>query len=93
MKKFTRRFSAVVLSAALALASPCALANEYSAAQVMITAQDGSQQALHVQMAVTSSGDTVYWMDISQMTDEQIMALEMGLLVVTDESGSYLHIS
>jgi len=90
MKKITRRLSAVVLSAALAFASPCVLAQDMyaPAAQVMITMEDGSQQALSVQMLVTATGETVYWMDMSLLAEEQIAALEMGQLIVTDETGA-----
>ena len=90
MKKITRRLLACLLGAALWLASPCALAQQAAAAQIAVVLEDGSQQALPVQMTVTATGETVYWLDMSVVTEEQAAALEMGVLTVWSETGDVL---
>ena len=89
-KKITRRLTAMVLGAALMLSPVGVLAEADAAlplAQVVITMEDGTEQLLPVQMMTTSAGEIVYWLDMTQLTPEQAMMLEMGMLTVTDPEG------
>ena len=90
MKKITRRLLAFVLCAAMALCAPCALAQDGQMAQIVMALEDGTQQALAVQMVPGSAGDTVYWLDTSLVTPEQMELLSAGWLIVTDEAGDVL---
>ena len=87
MKKITRRLLAFVLCAALALCAPCAFAQNGQMAQIVIALEDGTQQAFPVQTVQGSAGDTVYWLDTSLVTPEQMEMLSAGWLIVTDEAG------
>ncbi len=89
MRKITRRLTAAVLSAYLAL-SPFGAFAEASGgigAQMTLPMQDGTQLLLPVQTMLTSAGETVYWLDMSAMDEAQLEALSMGVLTITDESG------
>ena len=92
MRKITRRLTAAVLSACLALAPLGAFAESPQgiAAQVVLPMQDGAQMALPVQTVVTSAGETVYWLDMSMLDEAQIEALSMGELILTNEAGELL---
>ena len=92
MRKTTRRLTALVLSACLALAPLGAFAQtpQGTAAQVVITMQDGAQASLPVQVLVTSAGETVYWLDMSMLDEAQIEALSMGELILFGEAGELL---
>ena len=90
MKKITRRLLAVMLCAMLALVSPCATAQGTVTAQMVVALADGSQQMLPVEQVTTSLGETVYWLDLSMMSEEEIAALEFGQLVLIDEAGDVL---
>ena len=68
MKKISRRLLGCLLGAALALASPCALAGQATTAQIELVLEDGSQQTLSVQLATAFTGETVYWLDMSAVT-------------------------
>ncbi|MBQ2834318.1 MAG: hypothetical protein IJE71_06895, partial [Clostridia bacterium] len=85
MKKIIRLLSAVMLIALLGLMAPCALAD--GAAQMVITLGDGSQQVIDVQQLTTSLGETVYWLDMSALDDDQLAALESAQLLLADEAG------
>ena len=89
-KTIIRRLAAAALGAALLL-TPVGVFAEgeplLPLAQVVITMEDGSVQQLPVQMVTTSTGETVYWLDISLLTPEQFAALSMGQLTVTDPTG------
>ena len=89
-KTIIRRLAAAALGAALLL-SPVGVFAEAEPtlplAQVVITMEDGSVQQLPVQMVTTSTGETVYWLDMSLLTPEQFAALSMGQLTVTDPTG------
>ena len=87
MKNISRRLLACLLGAALALAAPCALASQATTAQIELVLEDGSQQVLPVQLATAFTGETVYWLDMSAVTEEQAAVLDMGTLVVLDETG------
>ncbi|MGN0777083.1 MAG: hypothetical protein ACI4MM_10455, partial [Candidatus Ventricola sp.] len=89
MRKITRRLTAVVLSACLALA-PLGVFAQGIEAQVVITMQDGAQASLPVQVLTTSAGETVYWLDMSVLDEAQIEALSMGELILSDEAGQLL---
>ena len=85
MKKITRRLAAALLCALLVLCAPFAAALTGAAgAQVQIWLADGTGQTLPVQIVTTSLGDVVYWLDQTQLTDEQRAALPGGTLVLTD---------
>ncbi|MGN0772303.1 MAG: hypothetical protein ACI4MP_00740, partial [Candidatus Ventricola sp.] len=92
MRKITRRLTAAVLSACLALAPLGAFAQapQGIVAQVVLPMQDGTQTTLPVQAMVTSAGETVYWLDVSALDEAQIEALSMGELILTDEAGELL---
>ena len=90
MKKITRRLLAFALFAVLAFAAFGAPAQEKLTAQIVITLEDGTEQALPVQMVPGSAGDTVYWLDTSVIAPEQAAMLGMGYLVVTDGAGDVL---
>ena len=92
MRKITRRLTAAVLSACLALAPFGAFAESPQGitAQVVLPMQDGAQMALPVQTVVTSAGETVYWLDMSMLDEAQIEALSMGELILTNEAGELL---
>ena len=92
MRRITRRLTAVVLSACLALAPLGAFAESPQgiAAQVVLPMQDGTQMALPVQTVVTSAGETVYWLDMSMLDEAQLEALSMGELILTNEAGELL---
>ena len=89
MRKITRRLTAAVLSACLALAPFGAFAESPQGimAQVVLPMQDGTQMTLPVQTVITSAGETVYWLDMSMLDEAQIEALSMGELVLFDEAG------
>ena len=89
MRKITRRLTAAVLSACLALAPLGVFAESPQGimAQVVLPMQDGTQMALPVQTVITSAGETVYWLDMSMLDEAQIEALSMGELVLFDEAG------
>ena len=89
MKKITRRLAAALLCALLVLCAPFAAALTGAAgAQVQIWLADGTGQTLPVQIVTTSLGDVVYWLDQTQLTDEQRAALPGGTLVLTDAEGN-----
>ena len=92
MKTITRRLLALALCAVLAIASPCALAQENAlyAAHVSVTLEDGTQTMIPVQMVTSYADETVYWLDMSQLDEAHLSVLEMGMLVVTDEQGGVL---
>ena len=89
MRKITRRLTAAVLSACLALAPLGAFAEQPQiiTAQVHAPMSDGTQLVLSVQSAITSSGETVYWLDSSMLSQEQLAALAAAQLVIYDEQG------
>ena len=91
MKKITRRLAAALLCALLVLCAPFAAALTGAAgAQVQIWLADGTGQTLPVQIVTTSLGDVVYWLDQTQLTDEQRAALPGGTLVLTDAEGNVI---
>ena len=91
MNRITRRLLAVMLSAVLALSAPCAFAQEGAVtALITVLTADGSQQQIPVDVLVTSAGEQVYWLDMSLLTEEQIMALDFGALTVLDETGAVM---
>ena len=75
MKRITRRLTAAVLSACLAISPVCAFAQQ-TAAQVDLPLSDGSFMQLPVQTVITSTGETVYWLDMSMLTEEQIAVVK-----------------
>ena len=83
MKKLIRRLTAAMLCAILALAAPLAMAEDIPllqgemtlSAQLNIQLPDGSAKAIPVDTVVTSMGDTVFWVDESWFTPEEIEAL------------------
>ena len=89
MRKMTRRLTAAVLSACLALSPLCAFAEPITA-QIELPLMDGSTMPLSVQTVVTSAGETVYWLDMSMLTEEQLEALYDAQLMLFDESGEVL---
>ena len=91
MKKITRALSAALLCALLLLCAPFAAALEgVTGAEVQIGLPDGSVQALPVQIVTTSLGDVVYWLDQTQLTEEQRAALAGGTLLLLGENGEVL---
>ena len=75
MNRITRRLSAVVLGAALLLSPVKTMAEMVQMpvqAQVVITMEDGAQHILPVQTVTTSEGETVYWLDMSLLMEEQV---------------------
>ena len=89
MKRITRRLTAAVLSACLAL-SPVGAFAQQNAAQLELPLGDGSSMQLSVQTVITSSGETVYWLDMSQLSDEQLEALYDAQLLIYNEAGEML---
>ena len=69
MKKITRRLMAVMLCALLAFASGCAEAQESANAQMIVVLADGTEQMLPMEQTITSLGETVYWLDLSMMSE------------------------
>ena len=78
MRRITRRLTAAVLSACLALSPVCAFADVQMSAQVELPMSDGAMMLLPVQMVITSTGETVYWLDMSLLSDDQLEALAMA---------------
>ena len=92
MRKFTRRLTAAVLSACLAMAPMGALAEWPMApvAQVELPAGDGMQMMLPVQSVIASTGETVYWLDISMLSEDQVAALGAAQMMIYDEGGELM---
>ncbi len=89
-KTIIRRLAAAALGAALLL-SPVGVFAEAEPmlplAQVVITMEDGSQQLIPVQTVQLSTGEMVYWLDMSLLTPEQFLRFSSGQLTVTDPNG------
>ena len=73
MRRITRRLTVAVLSACLALSPLGALAEPMMTAQVELPLNNGSLMLLPVQTVITSTGETVYWLDMSLLDDGQIL--------------------
>ena len=94
MKRITRRLTAAVLSACLAL-SPVGVWAEQPmdpqmTAQVALPLNDGTSMLLPVQTVITSTGETIYWLDMSMLSEEQIEALAMAQMMLYDETGEVM---
>ena len=94
MRKITRRLTAAVLGVCLALSPIGAWAeapmDELITAQVELPMNDGASMLLPVQTVTTSTGDTVYWLDMSALSEEQIQALAMAQMMLYDQTGEVL---
>lgn len=92
MNKLNRLLLCAMLCVVLALSPLVALGEGAQSffAQVAVSLPDGSQQLIPAAAVVTSMGDTVYWIDYSQLTPEQTAALSSGALIFTDEAGNVL---
>ncbi|MBQ7825061.1 MAG: hypothetical protein IJ337_01755, partial [Clostridia bacterium] len=92
MRRITRRLTAAVLSACLALAPIGAFAEQPQqiVAQVEAPMGDGAALVLPVQQVITSSGETVYWLDRSMLSEDQLAALASAQLMIYDESGELM---
>ncbi|MBR5301467.1 MAG: hypothetical protein IKU38_01360, partial [Clostridia bacterium] len=89
MRKITRRLTAAVLSACLAF-SPVGVLADQTIAQVQLPMADGTSMLLPIQTVVTSSGETVYWLDMSILSEEQIESLSMAQMMLYDEMGGLM---
>ena len=89
MKSIIRRITAVLLCAMLALAAPLAAAQDVSALQAQVTAtlEDGSPLVVDAVAVVTTLGDTIFWVDTSYLSPEQVNLLSGGRFVLTDDMG------
>ena len=93
MRKITRRLTAAVLSACLAISPMAAFAEQpltMPMAQVEIPTGDGAYMVLPVQSVITSTGETVFWLDVSTLTQEQMAALSSWQVLLSDETGAVL---
>ncbi|MBQ7885867.1 MAG: hypothetical protein IJ313_03135, partial [Clostridia bacterium] len=91
MRKITRRLTAAVLSACLAFSPVGAFAeqpmNQQMTAQVELPMSDGTSMRLPVQTLITSTGETVYWLDISLFSQVELDALPIAQLRLYNEMG------
>ena len=94
MKKIIRRLTALALCAMLALAAPLAGAQELTTPEgapltvlIAITLPNGTLSYLPVTPVTNTMGDTVYWVDESMLSDDEIALLATAQLQLTNETG------
>ena len=87
MKKIIRRLTAFALCAILVMAMPLASAQELFTpegvlltVQIVVTLADGTQSDLPVTPVTNTLGNTVYWVDESMLSDDQIAAYYSDLV-------------
>ena len=94
MKQIIRRLTALALCAILMMAMPLASAQELFTpegvlltVQIVVTLADGTQSDLPVTPVTNTLGNTVYWVDESMLSDDQIAALSTAQLCLMNEMG------
>lgn len=94
MKKIIRRLTAFALCAILAAAMPLASAQELFTpegvlltVQIAVTLPNGTLSFLPVTPVTNTMGDTVYWVDESMLSDDEIALLATAQLQLTSETG------
>ena len=94
MKKIIRRLTAFALCAILAAAMPLASAQELFTpegvlltVQIAVTLPNGTLSFLPVTPVTSTMGDTVYWVDESMLSDDEIALLATAQLQLTSETG------
>ena len=94
MKKIIRRLTAFALCAILVMAMPLASAQELMTpegamltVQIAVTLPDGTLSFLPVTPVTSTMGDTVYWVDESMLSDDEIALLATAQLQLTSETG------
>lgn len=94
MKKIIRRLTAFALCAILVMAMPLASAQELFTpegvlltVQIVVTLADGTQSDLPVTPVTNTLGNTVYWVDESMLSDDQIAALSTAQLCLMNDMG------
>ena len=94
MKKIIRRLTAFALCAILAAAMPLASAQELMTpegglltVQIVITQPDGTMSLLPVTPVTNTMGNTVYWVDESMLSDDEIASLSTAQLQLVSETG------
>ena len=94
MKKIIRRLTAFALCAILVMAMPLASAQELFTpegvlltVQIAVTLPNGTLSFLPVTPVTSTMGDTVYWVDESMLSDDEIALLATAQLQLTSETG------
>ena len=94
MKKIIRRLTAFALCAILVMAMPLASAQELFTpegvlltVQIAVTLPNGTLSFLPVTPVTSTMGDTVYWVDESTLSDDEIALLATAQLQLTSETG------
>ena len=94
MKKIIRRLTVFALCAILAAAMPLASAQELFTpegvlltVQIAVTLPNGTLSFLPVTPVTSTMGDTVYWVDESMLSDDEIALLATAQLQLTSETG------
>ena len=94
MKKIIRRLTAFALCAILAAAMPLASAQELFTpegvlltVQIAVTLPNGTLSFLPVTPVTSTMGDTVYWVDESMLSDDEIALLATAQLQPDERNG------
>ena len=94
MKQIIRRLTALALCAILMMAMPLASAQELMTpegrpltVQIVITQPDGTMSLLPVTPVTNTMGNTVYWVDESMLSDDEIASLSTAQLQLVSETG------